>query len=216
MRRRPPGGNPAHVRLPERLAFVKNEPDVRTGIFQIAEYQGLILAGDDTGRQRPPGKPLLAEIAFFHHALGPRRKIRVDLADERPCSRSGRRNRAAWAMAADAAASDGAAERAAAEIEGFVMKETSGERERAEPPGALSRPDRLKPVPAVLSLSSRRRLHGAPPRDARVVLARSMTKSTMPLQVLIRVFSTGRCTLKWEAQPKSGPALSAGQEYALY
>src|SRR6185437_13692694 len=38
-----------------------------------------------------------------------------------------------------------------------------------EPPEALSRPDRLKPVPAVLSLSSRRRLHGAPPRDARVV-----------------------------------------------
>jgi hypothetical protein len=48
------------------------------------------------------------------------------------------------------------------------MKETSGERERAEPAGALSRPDRLKPVPAVLSLSSRRSLHGAPPCDARV------------------------------------------------
>ena len=47
------------------------------------------------------------------------------------------------------------------------MKGTSGERERAEPPGALSRPDRLKPVPADLSLSSCRRLHGAPPRDAR-------------------------------------------------
>ena len=74
----------------------------------------------------------------------------------RPRSRSGRRSRAAWAMAADAAASDGAAERAAAELEGFVMKGTSGERERAEPPGALSRPDRLKPVPAGLSLSSRR------------------------------------------------------------
>src|SRR5579872_3305885 len=85
----------------------------------------------------------------------------------RPHSRSGRRSRAAWAMAADAATCDGAAERAAAELEGFVMKETSGERERAELPGALSRPDRLKPVPAVLSLSSRRRLDGAPPRDAR-------------------------------------------------
>ena len=36
---------------------------------------------------------------------------------------------------------------------GFVMKRTSGERERAEPAGALSRPDRLKPVPAGLSLS---------------------------------------------------------------
>jgi len=54
---------------------------------------------------------------------------------------------------ADGGASDGAAERAAAELEGFVMKETSGERERAEPAGALSRPDRLKPVPADLSLS---------------------------------------------------------------
>src|SRR5437764_14920095 len=86
----------------------------------------------------------------------------------RPCSRSGRRSRAAWAVAADAAAGDGAAERVAAELEGFVMKETSGERGRAEPPGSLSRPDRLKPVPAVLSLSSRRRLHGTPPRDARV------------------------------------------------
>ena len=57
-------------------------------------------------------------------------------------------------MAADAGASDGAAERAAGEIEGFVMKETSGERVWAEPPGALSRPERLKPVPADLSLSS--------------------------------------------------------------
>jgi hypothetical protein len=57
-------------------------------------------------------------------------------------------------MAADAAASGGVAERTAAELEGFVMKETSGERERAEPPGALSRPDRLKPVSADLSLSS--------------------------------------------------------------
>jgi hypothetical protein len=79
------------------------------------------------------------------------------------CEKCGRRG-----LTADAAAGDGAAERAGAELEGFVMKETSGERERAEPPGALSRPDRLKPVPAVLSLSSRRRLHGAPPRDTRV------------------------------------------------
>src|ERR1700741_5179493 len=71
-------------------------------------------------------------------------------------------------MAAEAGAGDGPAERAAGESEGVVMEETSGERERAEPPGALSRPDRLKPVPAVLSLSSRRRLHGAPPRDARL------------------------------------------------
>ena len=71
-------------------------------------------------------------------------------------------------MAADAAASDGAAERAAAELEEFVMKGTSGERERAEPPGALSRPDQLKPVPADLSLSSRCSLHGAPPRDSLV------------------------------------------------
>src|SRR5574337_1722844 len=68
-------------------------------------------------------------------------------------------------MAADAGASDGTAERAAAELEGFVMKRTSGERERAEPMGALSRPDRLKPVPAGLSLSSRRRPH-APALDA--------------------------------------------------
>ena len=57
--------------------------------------------------------------------------------------------------------------RATAELEGFVMKGTSGERERAEPPGALSRPDQLKPVPADLSLSSRCSPHGAPPRDAR-------------------------------------------------
>jgi hypothetical protein len=32
------------------------------------------------------------------------------------------------------------------------MKETSGERERYEPESALSRPHRLKSVPAVLSL----------------------------------------------------------------
>ena len=55
-------------------------------------------------------------------------------------------------MAADAGTSDGTAERAAAELEGFVMKRTSGEQERAEPLGALSRPDRLKPVAAGLSL----------------------------------------------------------------
>jgi hypothetical protein len=61
-------------------------------------------------------------------------------------------------MAADASAIDGTAERAAAELEGFVMKRTSGEQERAEPQGALSRPDRLKPVPAGLFLSLASRL----------------------------------------------------------
>jgi hypothetical protein len=45
---------------------------------------------------------------------------------------------------------------------------TSGERDAGEPTGALSGPCRLKPFPAELSLSSRRRLHAAPPRDARV------------------------------------------------
>jgi hypothetical protein len=35
-----------------------------------------------------------------------------------------------------------------------VMEETSGERGRIEPTGALSRPLRLKPVPADLSLFS--------------------------------------------------------------
>jgi hypothetical protein len=39
-----------------------------------------------------------------------------------------------------------------AERESFDMKETSGERERYEPGSALSRPHRLKSVPAVLSL----------------------------------------------------------------
>ena len=74
-----------------------------------------------------------------------------------PRSRWGRRSCAALAIAAASSASwrsgSGAAATAAAEAEMIVMEETSGERERAEPPGALST-RRLKPVPAVLSLSS--------------------------------------------------------------
>src|ERR1700730_5855373 len=85
-----------------------------------------------------------------------------------PRSRSGRRSLAAWARGADAGARGRYSARADVDLGAFVMKGTSGERERAEPPGALSRPERLKPVPADLSLSSRRGLHGAPPRDARV------------------------------------------------
>src|SRR5215208_300725 len=42
---------------------------------------------------------------------------------------------------------------AAAEMERLDIEKTSGERERSEPGGALSRTRRLKPVPAVLSLS---------------------------------------------------------------
>ena len=50
------------------------------------------------------------------------------------------------------AAGNGAAARAAAVAETFVMEGTSGEQGRIEPRGALSRPHRLKSVPAVLSL----------------------------------------------------------------
>ncbi len=57
----------------------------------------------------------------------------------RPRSRSGRRSQAACAMATDVGAGEGAAGQAAAEPGAFVMKGTSGERKRAEPPGALSR-----------------------------------------------------------------------------
>ena len=46
------------------------------------------------------------------------------------------------------------------------MKGTSGEPGGDRAAGALSRPDRLNPVPAKLSLSRRRCLHGASPRDA--------------------------------------------------
>jgi hypothetical protein len=46
---------------------------------------------------------------------------------------------------------NGAAARAAVTERSF-MEGTSGERERGEPTGALSRPHRLKPVPADLSL----------------------------------------------------------------
>ena len=49
-----------------------------------------------------------------------------------------------------AMAAAAAAERAGAELIGFVMKETSGERERAEPLGALSRLDQLKSIQADL------------------------------------------------------------------
>ena len=44
---------------------------------------------------------------------------------------------------------------AAAEAGFVVMKETSGEQERVEPRGALSGPERLKPVPVILCLSGR-------------------------------------------------------------
>jgi hypothetical protein len=53
---------------------------------------------------------------------------------------------------AGGARGSGAAAKAAVEA-GFIgMKGTSGEPERVEPRGALSRPQRLKPVPAILSL----------------------------------------------------------------
>ena len=56
---------------------------------------------------------------------------------------------------------------AAAEHERLIMRlKPRGEREGPNRQ-ALSRPDRLKPVPAGLSLSSRRGLHRARPRDAR-------------------------------------------------
>ena len=42
---------------------------------------------------------------------------------------------------------------AAGEMERLDMEKTSGERERSEPGGALSRPQRLKSVPAALFLS---------------------------------------------------------------
>jgi hypothetical protein len=50
-----------------------------------------------------------------------------------------------------AASGDGAAG-TAADAEAIVMEVTSGERETEEPAGALSRPHRLKPVPANLFL----------------------------------------------------------------
>ena len=62
---------------------------------------------------------------------------------------------------ASGASGSGAAAKAAAEAEVVVMEGTSGERERVEPRGALSRPHRLKPVPAVLSLSGRPRRKGS-------------------------------------------------------
>ncbi len=60
------------------------------------------------------------------------------------------------------AATAGAAARA---VDG-VMSVNLGRAGTGEPAGALSGPHRLKPVPAKLSLSSRRCLHSAPPRDA--------------------------------------------------
>ena len=59
-------------------------PDFRPGILHIAEDQGFLLTGDDTGRKHPFGQPLLAEVAFLHDAFGARRKIRIDLRDKRP------------------------------------------------------------------------------------------------------------------------------------
>src|SRR5579859_5459762 len=118
-------------------------------------------------------------------------------------------------MAVDAGASDGIAERTAAELEGFVMKRTSGEQERAEPLGALSRPDRLKPVPAGLSLSSRRRPH-APVLDAqrrrrltREVVRVRVSQPSVSVQAIVSRVSRSST---WAPPPK---ALTRGREQAF-
>jgi hypothetical protein len=49
-------------------------------------------------------------------------------------------------------------------IKDIAFEGTSGERKRVEPPGALSEPDRLKPVPAGLSLLSRHSARASPMR----------------------------------------------------
>src|SRR5438105_13660750 len=82
---------------------------------------------------------------------------RLAASMRRPRARWGRMSRAAVTMwAAESAPAGKAADRAAAiavtEEDGIVMKKTSGERGRIEPRGALSRPRRLKPVPARLFL----------------------------------------------------------------
>ncbi len=61
------------------------------------------------------------------------------------------------------------------------MKGASGERERTSRPALSLRPHRLKPVPAALFLSSRRRLHGAPPRNP--LLAGGVRQSTQEIAV---------------------------------
>ena len=48
-------------------------PDLGVLVFQIAEEQAALGRSLDAGRQFPDRKPLGAEGAFFHHALGPRR-----------------------------------------------------------------------------------------------------------------------------------------------
>src|ERR1700733_4393353 len=115
-------------------------------------------------------------------------------------------------MAADAGAIDGTAERAVAGLEGLVMKRTSGEQERAEPQGALSRPDRLKPVPAGLSLSSCRRTH-APALDAQRPrrLARDVARgrASQPLVSVQPIVSRVSRSSTWAPPPK---ALTRGRE----
>ncbi len=59
-------------------------PDFRSGVFHVSKHQGLFLAGRHAGREDPPAESFLAEIAFFHHALGSRREILVDLFDKGP------------------------------------------------------------------------------------------------------------------------------------
>src|SRR5882757_5413367 len=82
---------------------------------------------------------------------------RTTASMRRPRSRSGRRRCAAAAMPPAKSLServtDSGAACTAAVTEALDMEETSGERERIEPRGALSRPRRLKPVPAALCLS---------------------------------------------------------------
>jgi hypothetical protein len=79
-----------------------------------------------------------------------------------PRSRWGSRIRAAWAMASAVietagAGRSGPAAMTAEQPSVLIMMRISGEREQVEPKGALSRPHRLKPFPAVLSLSQRPR-----------------------------------------------------------
>src|SRR5579872_2898814 len=137
------------------------EPDLRRSAFPYFRRNRTVAASQASYAVFQSQAPAASE-APNADSIAARRML---ASIRRPRSRSGRISLAASAMAAGAGASDGIAERTAAELEGFVMKRTSGEQERAEPLGALSRPDRLKPVPAGLSLSSRRRPH-APVLDA--------------------------------------------------
>ncbi len=69
---------------PQVKTFSNQLADVRSGIIQIAKQNGVLPAGQNTGRQHSLNQPFLAEVALLHDTFGARREVWIDLRNKRP------------------------------------------------------------------------------------------------------------------------------------